>query len=57
MRAMESGESSKAEFPLLSTALGNPAQDPGFPYFHSAGGEVSRKETGEKNMKPKQNST
>jgi hypothetical protein len=29
----------KAEFPTLSTALGNPAKDAGFPHFHSARGE------------------
>jgi hypothetical protein len=54
---VESGENSTTEFPTLSTALGNPAQDAGFPPFHSAAGEVSLKETEEENMKPKQNST
>jgi hypothetical protein len=37
---VESGENSTTEFPTLSTALGNPAQDAGFPPFHRAGGEV-----------------
>ena len=54
---VESGENSTTEFPTLSTALGNPAQDAGFSPFHSAAGEVSLKETEEENMKPKQNST
>jgi hypothetical protein len=35
---VESLENSKGEFPTLSTVLGNPAKDAGFPQFHSAGG-------------------
>jgi hypothetical protein len=35
---VESVENSKNEFPTLSTGLGNPAQNAGFPHFHRAGG-------------------
>jgi hypothetical protein len=37
-RPVESVENSPNEFPTLSTGLGNPAQNAGFPHFHSAGG-------------------
>jgi hypothetical protein len=31
-------ENFQSEFPTLSTGLGNPAKDPGFPPFHRADG-------------------
>jgi hypothetical protein len=34
---MKSVENSKTEFPPLSTGLGNPAHDAGFPHSHRAG--------------------
>jgi hypothetical protein len=37
-RPVESVENSPNEFPTLSTGLGNPAQNAGFPHFHRAGG-------------------
>jgi hypothetical protein len=37
-RPLESAENSKDEFPTLSTGLGNPAPNAGFPHFHRAGG-------------------
>jgi hypothetical protein len=39
---VESVENSKTEFPTLPTALGNPAQDAGFPHFHSTAATASQ---------------
>jgi len=53
---VESLENSKDEFPTLSTGLGNPAHNAGFPHFHRAGGgfnlEGRRREDEEKTQFP-----
>jgi hypothetical protein len=36
------------KFPTLSTGLGNPPQNVGFPHFHSAGGGFINQEGEEK---------
>jgi hypothetical protein len=38
---VESVENSPNEFSTLSTGLGNPAQNAGFPHFHSADDEFN----------------